>query len=160
MIYTGNWESWNDPEKVAPLKYTFKVTNPGTYKLYLRSFKKLNGEGDKHNDCFILVEGDFTAGTPNICISDFDKASPSATNYYLNKKTKFFGGSNVDWVNNGKLDAHSIKPSAVYEFKANETYTLTVTGRSTGYHIDRILFVDLNKYSHSEVTGILKLLVY
>lgn len=161
--YTGTWLSWNDPEQVSPLEYTFEIKNEGIYRLYLRSFKKLNEEGDKHNDCFIRVEGldgaTFTPGEPNTCIEDYDSKNvlPETRTWLLKNNTKFYGASNVSWVNNMRLDTHNAstdvphynRPFAVYNFKANQTYKLIITGRSLGFYIDRILFVDLNKYKNN-----------
>jgi hypothetical protein len=68
---------------------------------------------------------------------------------------KFFGASNQKWTTTGKLDNHSTKPWAIYTLKAGQTYTLTISGRSNNYMIDRIMLVDLHKYNYNQFNNYL-----
>lgn len=141
---------WGDASESSPLVYKFKIKNKGTYRLLIRNLKGLNEEGDKHNDCFIKMEGNFEVGVVDACVKDQTIEPPKVD--ILKHDTKFFGASNEKWKPAGQLDAHgvSFKPWAVYNFKAGEIYTLTIKGRSSKYYIDRILLVDIHKYKWGE----------
>lgn len=148
--------AWGKEEDKSPLSYTFKIKNEGSYRLFIRNLKGLNEESDKHNDCFIRMEGDFEVGEVDDCVNtknlDFLQSSKLDI---LKHDSKFFGASNEKWSPTGKLDAHgvSFKPWAIYNFKAGETYTLVISGRSSKYYIDRILLVDIHKYTFGEFSN-------
>lgn len=131
----------------SPLTYTFKINNSGTYKLMLRASKRLAGEAtDKCNDCFVKMAGDFTSPYP---LSDIRKPSTED----LKKNIKFFGGGahpNISWANLLDFpvpDQSHAKVAAHYVFKAGQTYTLTISGRSQRYNLDFLILYDLNKYT-------------
>ena len=161
------WSVYNDQNKLDAfrednsLTYTFKIKNAGNYRLFLRSLKAIdtrNNEcrGDSYNDCFIKMEGDFDAGevySSADCVNTNGYVPP--TKYMLSDYKKFFGASNQKWTTTGKLDNHSTKPWAIYELKAGQTYTLTITGRSKNYMIDRIMLVDLHKYNYNQFNNYL-----
>ena len=135
----------NKPEKgpaTSPLKYQFKVQKAGLYYLHIRAAKEIVvirdvERKDVANDCYVRVEGDYDEG-PNAGENKGDNA-------YLNilkNDTKFFGGANQKfvWSSGARLDIKSAKVKAVYNFKANEIYTLVISGRSQLYKLDRIVF--------------------
>ncbi|MEM9339582.1 MAG: hypothetical protein AAGA66_12685 [Bacteroidota bacterium] len=155
LKFTGSF--WNQNEQPSKLIYTFKIQNTGSYRMQFRSLKGLNEEGDKHNDCFIKMEGDYEVGQMKEgCIDTNGKEVLLKGTYHLEKDSKFFGASNEGWKPRGLLDVHlPYKPWAVYTFKAGETYTLTITGRSTKYFIDRIIIYDLHKYKWGEMNQFL-----
>ena len=140
----------------SPLVYKFKIENEGIYRFMIRSSKPTGVEQDANNDCFIKMEGDFVAGNMHSCLANADRNS-TKTNP-LKTDTKFFGtGGEGEFKNAaGQLDLNSEKPWATYNFKAGEIYTLTITGRSSKYSIDRILIVDLNKYDYSKYNAYAK----
>lgn len=127
--------TWGVPD--SPLTYTFKITTPGKYHLQFRAHKRLEGEeGDQCNDCFVKMEGDFTSGDPNIPLEA------------LQADIKLFGGAPEKWgvaqmldINTRKfgIDKRHLRRQAVYEFKQGETYTLTVSGRSKRFNLDRLV---------------------
>lgn len=123
----------------SPLTYRFKVHKAGKYRLQFRAHKRLEGEeGDKCNDCFVRMEGDFTAGDDEVPLK------------VLQTDVKLFGGSADDWGTAQTLDIHlkkfqfdskrrSLKKPAFYEFKEGEVYALIVSGRSQRFNLDRIV---------------------
>ncbi|MCM8532078.1 MAG: Ig domain-containing protein [Lentisphaeraceae bacterium] len=129
--FTGN-SHHNGPAN-SPLKYTFKITKPGHYTLALLAAKEhitINGKvrTDLANDCYVRVEGDYNA------------VSKKAPLELLKRDTKLFGGEDKSfrWASVLDLGSHNFtKP--VYDFKAGETYTLVISGRSKAFKIDRIL---------------------
>ncbi|MCW2120946.1 hypothetical protein [Flavobacterium sp. 7A] len=100
--------------------------------------------------------GNFVAGEMNSCLANSDRNS-TQTNP-LKTDNKFFGtGGDGEFKNAaGQLDISSVKPWATYNFKAGETYTLTITGRSSKFSIDRILIADLNKYDYAKYNAYAK----
>lgn len=134
--FTGNSPASGTPK--SPLTYTFKINKAGIYHLNLRARKRLEGEpGDRCNDCYVRMEGDFVSGNP---------AYPTST---LTQDTKLFGGTATGWGWATNLDgngAHNTD-AAIYDFKAGETYTLRISGRSQRFNLDRIVL------RHSSVTN-------
>ncbi|CAA6697451.1 MULTISPECIES: LamG domain-containing protein [unclassified Lentimonas] len=122
----------------SPLEYEFRINDPGLYLLDLRCAREtlvIGGEErtDVANDCYVRVEGDYDAGT----------GASHAPLEVLQSDTKFFGGDDNSfiWISGGRLDSHDYgRKAAIYDFKAGETYTLVVSGRSKFYKLDRILF--------------------
>ncbi|WP_366183779.1 hypothetical protein [Flavobacterium ovatum] len=140
----------------SPLVYKFKIENLGIYRFMIRSSKPAGVEQDANNDCFIKMEGNFVAGEMNSCLANADRNSTQTNS--LKTDTKFFGaGGDGEFKNAaGQLDISSVKPWATYNFKAGETYTLTITGRSSKFSIDRILIADLNKYDYAKYNAYAK----
>ena len=129
LEFTGNGS--NGGPASSPLRYTFKVNKAGAYRLLIRAHKQLDGQpNDKNNDGYVRMEGDFSAvsGDNNAALVD------------LQKDTKLFGGSANGWAWARKLDVNNkIKKDPIYNFKAGNTYTLVVSGRSVKWNIDRIV---------------------
>jgi hypothetical protein len=126
LQFNGNSPSGGNAN--SPLTYQFKILQSGTYRLYLRARKNLEGAAsDLCNDCYFRMAGNYTAGgtTPlNL----------------LQNNTKFFGGNAGGWAWAQKLDdANSVKWDALYNFTAGEIYTLTMSGRSQRFNVDRIV---------------------
>jgi len=67
----------------------------------------------------------------------------------LKKSNKFFGGADKKfaWASGNKLDlgGEHNKRIPAYQFKAGETYTLTVSGRSQKFKLDQIMFSPAKK---------------
>ena len=143
LEFTGNNQS--SGPATSPLTYTFKVNTAGTYRLIIKSRKRLAGaEPDKSNDSYVKLAGDFNA-SPNACNNhncDAQKAD-------LTSNTKFFGGNadNWGWAQQLDLGGHNNKRNAIYQLKAGKTYTLTVSGRSKNYNFDKIVFYDVAEYT-------------
>ena len=56
---------WGVPD--SPLTYKFRIKKAGKYFLQFRAHKRFEGEkGDKCNDCFVRMAGDFASGSPEI----------------------------------------------------------------------------------------------
>ncbi|MCG8699160.1 MAG: T9SS type A sorting domain-containing protein, partial [Bacteroidales bacterium] len=125
--FTGNKPS-SGPAN-SPLTYKFTINQGGDYRLIFRAHKRLAGAAPDHcNDSYIKVAGDYTAGQGGAPLS------------VLTKNNKFFGGASGGWGWAQKIDVNHQKYSAIYKFKAGKTYTLTVSGRSQRFNIDRIVF--------------------
>lgn len=146
LEFTGNNQA--SGPATSPLTYSFTVNKAGSYRLIIKSRKRLAGaEADKSNDCYVKLEGDFNASS-NACGShncDAQKAD-------LTKNMKFFGGNatNWGWAQQLDLGGHDNKRNAVYRLKAGKTYVMTVSGRSKNYNFDKIVFFDQSKYTLAE----------
>ena len=132
--FTGNVASGTGTPK-SPLIYKFKINTAGNYALIIRGRSRLlEGEpNDIANDAWVRLEGDYTVGAggpPDIS--------------WLNQDTKMFvgRGGNGDWGWASKFDINHVQPTAIYNFKAGQTYTLYMSGRSQRFNVDRILFVN------------------
>ncbi|GEM_PF-3550056 len=128
----------------SPLEFKFTIKQAGLYYLHLHCAREtlvINGETrtDVANDAYVRVEGDYNEG-PNAGNSHGDDALLSL----LTADTKFFGGNNnqFSWASGNRLDpgGHTNKRVAIYDFKAGETYKLTVSGRSKLFKINRLVF--------------------
>ena len=128
LEFTGN--TINGGTAASPLTYTFKINKGGTYYINLRARKRLDGAaGDKCNDCYIKVAGNFTSGSTH-----YDVGA-------LKVDTKLYGGNANNWGWATNLDsAEADHVPAIYNFVAGETYTLTISGRSIRFNLDRIVF--------------------
>jgi len=138
LEFTGNSPTNGDPN--SPIEYQFKINDPGLYSLHLRCAREtVDGRTDLANDCYVRVEGDYDEG-PDVGNSHGDEAPLEV----LQSDTKFFGGNDNSfvWASGNKLDlgGHNNKRRAIYDFKAGETYTLVVSGRSQLFKLDRIMF--------------------
>ncbi|MDF7823486.1 hypothetical protein P4B35_05635 [Pontiellaceae bacterium B12227] len=145
LKFDGN--TFENGPATSPLEFTFKVNQAGLYYLHMRCAKEMHdGRTDVANDCYVRVEGDYTAGP-----APWDSHGDNASLTLLQSNTKYFGGAVESWRwedgelssgGNGNLDAggSSNKRVAVYDFKAGETYTLVVSGRSRYFRIDRLMF--------------------
>ncbi|WP_199726311.1 DUF5060 domain-containing protein, partial [Aquimarina sp. BL5] len=141
LEFTGNNTS-SGPAR-SPLTYTFKINSGGTYQLLMRTRKRITGTdlGDKSNDCYVRVEGDYTAtGNEN-----------DALLVDLRSDTKIFGGERNRWGRSRKLDVDNrFKKNPVYNFKAGETYTFVMSGRAKQNNVDRIIFYKKSEYTEDQ----------
>ncbi|MDX1679882.1 MAG: hypothetical protein R3242_04030 [Akkermansiaceae bacterium] len=127
LEFTGNRIMNGPPD--SPLRYKFQIQKPGKYRLTLRARKRLETEReDLSNDCYVKVSGNYEAGG-------------GAPLDILEEDTKMFGGHKDGWGWAVMLDHDHKKYDAIYDFKAGETYELTISGRSKNFNLDRILFV-------------------
>jgi hypothetical protein len=137
LEFQGNTS--NGGPAAAPMTYTFRINEGGYYHLHLRARARLDGaDSDKNNDCYVKVTGDSYGPGPNAGDSHLKDASLSL----LTSNTKMYGASPTTWGWSDQLDAggEDNKRWPVYNFVAGGTYTLTVSGRSIKYNIDRIVF--------------------
>ena len=135
--FQGNGSNGGSPK--TPLTYTFKIHEGGYYHLHLRARARLDGaDSDKNNDCYVRVNGDSYGPGPNAGNDHQDDATLSL----LTSDTKMYGASPTTWGWANELDAggSTNKRYPVYDFQAGGTYTLTLSGRSIKYNIDRIVF--------------------
>ncbi|WP_370979531.1 carbohydrate-binding protein [Agaribacterium sp. ZY112] len=142
LEFTGN--SVVSGPATSPLTYKFKVNQGGLYHLHMFIAKEnvvVNGVNrtDVANDGYVRLDGDYSAG-PNAGNSHGNHAPLSA----LQKNTKFYGGkpNQFEWASGNRLDlgGHDNKRVAIYNLKAGETYTFTLSGRSQLFKVDRIVF--------------------
>lgn len=147
--FTGNKPAFGSAK--SPQVFKFKIHKEGLYFLHMRCAREKlrvnqSGEldpnadwrGDVANDCWVRLAGDFDAG-PHAGDSQGDDAPKSM----LLANTKYYGGADkeFEWVFGNRFDAggHGNKRRAVYQFKAGETYTMTISGRSQFFKLDRIM---------------------
>ncbi|MEO0574498.1 MAG: Ig-like domain-containing protein [Pseudomonadota bacterium] len=128
----------------SPLTYTFTINQDGLHYLHLHVAREtlvINGETrtDVANDAYVRLDGDYGPG-PNAGNNHADDAPLSA----LQSDTKFFGGNDNQfvWASGNRLDlgGETNKRVAIYDLKAGETYTFTISGRSRYFKINRIVF--------------------
>ncbi|MEM8981793.1 MAG: Ig-like domain-containing protein [Pseudomonadota bacterium] len=140
--FDGN-TALNGPAQ-SPLRYTFRVNQSGLHYLHMRVAREtvtINGEvrTDVANDAYIRLDGDYVAG-PNAGNNHGDHAPLNA----LTRNTKYFGGNDKQfvWATGNRLDlgGETNKRIPVYDLKAGETYTFTLSGRSRFFKVDRIVF--------------------
>jgi hypothetical protein len=135
--FQGNGSNGGTPK--TPLTYNFKINQGGFYYLHLRARARLDGaEPDKNNDCYVKVGGDSFGAGPNAGNTHMNDAPLSL----LTNDTKMYGGSPTTWGWANLLDAGGTtnKRYPVYNFTSGGEYTLTISGRSIKFNIDRIVF--------------------
>lgn len=147
--FTGNTQK--SGPAASPLEYTFKVNKTGLYGLVLRAHKRLEGApSDQSNDCYVRVQGDYGAH-PDAGNNHQDYA-PLAE---LQRNRKLFGGAANGWgyTSAASLDmgGHDNKRKPVYAMKAGESYTLTLSGRSQNFNLDRIVFYNTANYTLDDI---------
>ena len=142
LEFTGGTINGGKPS--SALEYGFTVPASGTYRLLIVCNKRLEGaSGDKCNDGWVKMTGNFESGND----------VPSAD---LKKDEKFFGGAANGWGWAELLDWQGhIKRPALYNFKAREKYTFTLSGRSIRWNVDKIVLFDTLKYKLNEVKKII-----
>ena len=134
--FQGNSSNGGTPK--TPLTYKFKINQGGYYYLHLRARARLDGaDTDKNNDCYVKMGGATFGAGPNAGNDHLDDAPLSL----LTTNTKMYGASPTTWGWANELDAggSNNKRYPVYNFTAGSTYTLTISGRSIKYNIDRIV---------------------
>lgn len=117
---------------LSPLVYKFKINEAGDYALNVRGRSRLLADEpqDWGNDAWFKVQGDYTVGT---------NGPPDIS--WMNTDTKIFvgRGGNGDWGWGTNYDRNHLQPKVTFNFKAGEIYTLTMSGRSQRFNVDRIL---------------------
>ncbi|GAA4109145.1 hypothetical protein GCM10022393_05570 [Aquimarina addita] len=154
LEFTGNTTSNGSPK--SPLAYTFKINQGGLYRLIIRSRKRIS-EGDtsdKSNDSYVRVDGDY-GESPDAGDNHQDDARLED----LQKDTKLFGGNTDSWGTSFNLDlgGETNKRIPIYDFKAGETYTFVMSGRSKQYNVDRIVFFKIDQYGTNNREAIYQL---
>lgn len=131
LEFTGNQPA--SGPATSPLEYRFTVDKDGIYRLLIRAHKRLVSDdgieepGDRCNDCYVRLEGEFDAGG-------------EAPLEMLESDTKLYGGNAEGWGWTAQLDKHHRKYAPLYKLKAGEKYTLIISGRSQRFNMDRIIF--------------------
>ena len=137
LEFTGN--KYNKGDAKSPLKYTFTINEAGIYYFNMYCAREtIDGHRDWTNDCYIRVEGDYESGG----------GTPLSI---LQNNSKCWGGHDMKFVweiHKKRLDVNHTKYHTIYAFKAGETYTLVVSGRSKAFKLDRIVF------RHSKLTSL------
>lgn len=126
---------------MSPIVYKFKINEAGDYTLNIRGRSRLLADepNDWANDAWFKVEGDYTVAT---------NGPPDIS--WMNTDTKIFvgRGGNGDWGWGTNYDRNHVQPKAIFNFKAGETYTLTMSGRSKRFNVDRILLSKTSIANH------------
>ncbi|MEM9340644.1 MAG: hypothetical protein AAGA66_18065 [Bacteroidota bacterium] len=149
LEYTGE-DSFREPKDTS-MFYSFRIENPGTYYLFFRAFENHTYDpdtedreafaGDRNNDAFVRMEGNFQANTAFSANGRYDGAAQSE----LENFNKLFCGSGdaaPGWGRSIALEPNDFK-DPVYVFGAGETYRLYIVGRSKQLAIDRIYLIRL-----------------
>ena len=116
--------SYNNANTANEISYTFKITNPGTYTVKWFMRQPDEAEGDKSNDVWIYIDGDYGYG-----------GTEKLTDYQ-----KFVGRSKTVFAMNGGLDMHDSSPQLTANFPAAGEYTLKISARSEHIQIDKFVF--------------------
>ncbi|MFY0607654.1 MAG: Ig-like domain-containing protein [Cyclobacteriaceae bacterium] len=124
LEYTGPWLGGADTE----LTYKFTCPKTSEYRLVMRMYQPLNETeaGDKKNDVFVKLAGNFTSATNQ----------PKSE---LEKKHKFWGRGVRKWGSCHKLEVGGAHFDLRYGLIEGEEYTFVMSGRSGGTSIDYIL---------------------
>ncbi|GEM_PF-1295024 len=140
LEFTGN--NYQSGGAKSPITYTFTIQNAGVYRLVPRAAttRPDSVPDDQGNDCYLKMEGDFTPGS-NATLENLTKNQKFFT--ILKKANQWVWGRQFDMNN-----SHTFR-EAEYTFKAGETYTLTVSGRSKSYSLDRIVLYRKSDWSAS-----------
>lgn len=148
--FTGN--QFTSGPVNSPLEYRFRINKGGIYHLELHCAKlNQNNRTDVANDAYVRLRGRFDASNPdpldipnNSLSYDHTYHNDDAPLEVLRSHYKFFGGSNNNyvWQSGSRLDlgGEGNKRRAEYRLYAGEIYTLTISGRSRDFKINRILF--------------------
>ncbi|MGB0372306.1 MAG: PKD domain-containing protein, partial [Opitutales bacterium] len=136
--FAGNGPAGGDPR--SPLEYTFKINKGGNYAMAFRSHKRLQGQpDDRCNDAYVRMAGNFDRADRD----ETNRPTWNVSNLEIDKKI-YLSGEGHGWGVAGTLEhleqVNNRHRPARYKFIAGETYTLTVSGRSERYGIDRIIF--------------------
>lgn len=132
--FTGN--TLNGGAAKSPLTYTFTCPKTAKYRVAMRMYQPLapNEAGDKRNDVWIKLTGNYTPGTA---------VYPQNI---LESNHKFWGRGVRQWGTCHSLEAHvnGVKKqnAVIYNLIKGETYTFSMSGRSQGCSIDYILFYE------------------
>ncbi|MFY0627079.1 MAG: Ig-like domain-containing protein [Reichenbachiella sp.] len=135
LEFTGN--NLNGGTATSPLTYTFTAPKSAKYRIVMRMYQPLleNEAGDKRNDVYIKLEGDYT----------------SACSYpleVLESNHKFWGRGVRKWGSCHSMEGHvdGVKKleKVVYNLIEGEEYTFTMYGRAQGCSIDYILLYEEN----------------
>ncbi len=146
LEFTGNNLNGGVPK--SPLVYTFTCPKTAKYRLAMRMLQPLHEctagsthcadtgyeKGDKRNDCWVKLEGDFTSGN-HVPLTE------------LKKDNKFWGRGVRKWGSCHSIEAHlangnKANVNAYYNLTKGETYTFTISGRAQGCSIDYVLFYE------------------
>ena len=151
---------WNGPNYFtspgnAKLTYTIKITNPGTYRFRWRSQIGLGTKQSEHNDAWLrLPDADdfygYRASTNSTIYPKGSGKTPNPNGQGSGGWFKIYMNSLNGWVWNTSTsdhDAHQIY--AV--FNNPGLYTVEISGRSTGYMIDRFVFYNESAWSYANM---------
>lgn len=133
--FQGNASPGGQPK--SPIQYKFKVDQNGTYALQLRAHNRHEAEdendwnNDWNNDCYVKMAGNFESGDAGVTVAE------------LSADKKMWGGSATGWGYTWNIDSGGKHKKPRYQFKTNEVYTLTLSGRSKKFNIDQIFIRDV-----------------
>ncbi|MCG8702396.1 MAG: hypothetical protein MI922_30370 [Bacteroidales bacterium] len=138
LEFTGN--NINGGQAHSPLEYNFRVPYDGTYRLLIRSHKRLAGTtGDKCNDGWVKMNGNYTSAN-------------DIPTHSLIHNIKFFGGSSKGWGWAQLYDWRgNLRRGAIFNMTKDENYTLVISGRSIRWNIDKIILYDTARYTPDSI---------
>ncbi|MEE1674759.1 DUF5060 domain-containing protein [Agarivorans aestuarii] len=137
--YTGasylefNGNSYISGPVNSPLEYSFTAAQTGTYHLHMYVAREtIDNRTDVANDGYVRLDGNYDAVS----------GEGNATKAILSSDTKFYGGADNKfvWASGKRLDKNHAKHNAIYNLKAGEEYSFTLSGRSKFFKVDRIVF--------------------
>ncbi|MGJ8639692.1 MAG: hypothetical protein ACSHYA_09890 [Opitutaceae bacterium] len=131
--WVPSWIGKIDSQHKGVLIYKLRITNPGNYRMALKSSHKRAPERDKWNDCWTVM--------------GLNPVSPygiTRKTYHSINQTQFDAGTDFSWEtthdNYGTVantDGHFSTP--LYNLTAGDHYFF-ILGRSGGFRIDKIHF--------------------
>jgi hypothetical protein len=119
------------------LSYTFEITEAGNYQLYLRSkmanpANRPETQDPDGNDIWVKFDGGNDVKTQKSLGNDWNKV--------------LIIGHPAGWTWNTNADGGKEHPfTAVCRYFDKGTYTLTLSGRSEGYAIDKIVLSKIKR---------------
>ena len=144
LQYIGGWQMSSNIAENTRLEYNFKCPKTGDYRLLLRMHQPLEmvmkdgvlvrEAGDQKNDFFVKMAGNFTSKTKG------------TTTAQLKEDHKFWGRGQNKWGSCHKIEIGGSHKELIYGLEEGETYTFTLTGRSSKTCVDYILFYDVNTF--------------
>ena len=154
--WTGSNQGGNYGEDI--LEYKIKVNNTGTYRFIWRSYNA-DSASDLGNDAFLrfpdVPVGDYYGrrGTDSIVYPQGSGLEPVANGSGGQNWFKIFMSQTRQWswqAMTSDNNAHQI----FVDFDAPGIYTMQISGRSTGYVIDRMVLYNTSLVSRNEAENV------
>ena len=150
--YTGTgYLKWNGGDHMSTpgnglVRYNIKINNPGTYRIQIRCYIAEGTSSTEHNDVWLrLNDADDYYG-----IKGEHKVYPKGTGKTPNPRGasadgwfKIYSNKKDQWAWTSKTSDHD--PHQVYaQFDNPGTYTVEISGRSSGFAVDRLALYQEN----------------
>jgi hypothetical protein len=148
LEFQGNEPKTGTPN--SPLTYKFNAPKDGNFRLLMMTSKRLEGvRGDMCNDAFVKMDGNFSSAT-------------NLTKDALGEYIKFFQEGSTKtpekewhWAYRAEKGSHKFF-NLIYGLKKDESYILTVAGRSHRFSFDYMILYDADKFSERKAQDLFR----